>query len=208
MEDIQLTEDIYLYLFTILPVNDVIICMNVCKLFYSFYTSQLLWKTLFTTNYDILLTNGNNNEDINDTETIQMAINLRYLYYDKFMFYHRMNKLKNIMGNNTMTIENIYKMPKICMCNTTLSRIPQELGLLNNLISICLSTDQNADEIQKAMIITQLHDLARYRKHKSLVAKDIRELTNNSGYKYHPPISPLKSLEYNFEIYLNGKLFI
>jgi hypothetical protein len=205
MENIQLTEDTYLYLFTFLPVNDVIICMNVCKLFYSFYTSQPLWKKIFTTNYDISLTNGNNNEDTNDTETIQMAINLRNLYYDKFMFCRRMNKLKNIMGNNTMTIENIYKMPKICMCNTILSKIPQELGLLNNLISICLSTDETVDETQKEIIITQLHDLSRYRKDKTLIAKELQKLFNDKGYKHHS--SFLHSIDYNFEIYLNGKQF-
>ena len=159
-------EDIHVNIFSLLPLKDIVNCMSVCTMYNDFCHSQRLWGNLFFREFEQLPNTVNVQNNI---ETFQIAINKKNNYYEKFKFCYSLDKIKYLMKNNTVTIEKIYNSTDLCLCNTKLTSIPQELGLLNNLQLVCISTDVNnnasLDEIHNPLIVQQLRDMARYKEH-------------------------------------------
>ena len=113
-------------------------CSSVCKMFYNVTKLELLWKLLFDNKYGMYLQNKNN--IITDPESFQYILNLQHSYYDKYKLCFILNNLLEFIGKD-FTIEYLYNLKTICLCNTSILTIPTELALLHNLESICLASE-------------------------------------------------------------------
>lgn len=109
-------DDIYLLIFSLLPIKDIYKCMLTNKNFNKIISNELLWKNIYLMNYDDF---GVEDEG----------------YFETCKLYHCMGKLH---GKNNKFPEKLGEL--MCLKDIRIRgmiNIPTELGLLDNMSEFC-----------------------------------------------------------------------
>jgi hypothetical protein len=117
-------DDILANIFTFLQVKDILQCSTVCKTYYKVCSLQMVWKSLLFDRYK----------------------NHKYFrenYYDSYIFYHKITKLKkNINHYENKDEDIVYERVEADLCNKNLRCMPSELSILKNLQRLYLAQNK------------------------------------------------------------------